>query len=141
MFFRSVLAMVAWLILLANAGLRAEDRFFDSKGVKIHFVIEGQGEPVLFGFWMDGKLLHSMMVDTKPSGLVYFNPYSAEEMRLYLPEGDHVFRAGFINDDFVKGLSDKEAYNNKSNKYLESIAFEGVKFLKQNMAAAASGVK
>ncbi len=47
MFFRSVLAIVAWLILLANAGLHAEDRFFDSKGVKIHFVVEGQGEPVL----------------------------------------------------------------------------------------------
>ena len=26
--------------------------------------------------WMDGKLIHSMMVETKPSGLVYFNPYS-----------------------------------------------------------------
>ena len=41
-------------------------------------------------------------VETKPSGLVYFNPYSEEEIRLTLPEGDHVFRAGFIDDDFVK---------------------------------------
>ena len=30
------------------------------------------------------------------------DPYSEEEMRLYLPEGDHVFRAGFIDDEFVK---------------------------------------
>jgi hypothetical protein len=82
-------------------------------------------KPVTMGFWMDGKLLHSMPVETKPSKLVYFNPYSNEEMRLYLPEGDHVFRAGFINDDFVKALSEKEAYNNKTNKFLESIAFEG----------------
>ena len=82
-------------------------------------------KPVTMGFWMDGKLLHSMTVETKPSKLVYFNPYSNEEMRLYLPEGDHVFRAGFVNDDFVKGLSEKEAYNNKTNKFLESIAFEG----------------
>jgi Protein of unknown function (DUF1587)/Protein of unknown function (DUF1595)/Protein of unknown function (DUF1592) len=82
-------------------------------------------KPVTMNFWMDGKLLHSMPVETKPSKLVYFNPFSAEEMRLYLPEGDHVFRAGFINDDFVKGLSDKDAYNARTNKFLESITFEG----------------
>jgi hypothetical protein len=82
-------------------------------------------KPVTMNFWMDGKLLHTMPVETKPSKLVYFNPYSSEEMRLYLPEGDHVFRAGFVNDDFVKGLPDKEAYNNKTNKFLESITFEG----------------
>ena len=44
-------------------------------------------------------------VETKPSGLVYFNPYSEEEFRVYLPEGDHVFRAGFIGDQFVKILA------------------------------------
>jgi hypothetical protein len=82
-------------------------------------------KPVTMGFWMDGKLLHTMSVETKPSKLVYFNPYSSEEMRLYLPEGDHVFRAGFIDDEFVKGLSEKEAYSSKTNKYLESITFEG----------------
>src|SRR5258708_3667725 len=82
-------------------------------------------KPVTMNFCMDGKLLHTMPVETKPSKLVYFNPYSSEEMRLYLPEGDHVFRAGFVNDDFVKGLPDKEAYNNKTNKFLESITFEG----------------
>jgi hypothetical protein len=82
-------------------------------------------KPVTMGFWMDGKLLHTMPVETKPSGLVYFNPYSAEEMRLYLPEGDHTFRAGFIDDEFVKGLSLKDAYSNKKNKYLDSITFVG----------------
>ncbi len=52
-------------------------------------------KPVKLGFWMDGKLLKTMPVETKPSELVYFDPYSEEQMRLYLPEGDHVFRAGF----------------------------------------------
>ena len=33
-------------------------------------------KPVTLGFWMDGKLLNSMQVETKPSKLVYFNPYS-----------------------------------------------------------------
>jgi hypothetical protein len=56
---------------------------------------------------------------------VYFDPYSEEEMRLYLPEGDHVFRAGFIDDEFVKTLSDKDAYNRKVNKFLDSILLIG----------------
>jgi hypothetical protein len=81
--------------------------------------------PVKFGFWMDGKLLHSMNVETKPSKLVYFNPYSEEEFRLVLPEGDHVFRAGFIDDPFVKTLTDKEAYSDKKNKFLNMIKFVG----------------
>ena len=82
-------------------------------------------KPVTLGFWMDGKLLHTMQAETKPSSLVYFNPYSDEQMRLYLPEGDHTFRAGFIDDDFVKGLTEKNAYSTKKNKYVDSISFVG----------------
>ena len=59
-------------------------------------------KPVDMGFWMDGKLLRTIKVETRPSGLVYFNPYSEEEIRIDLPEGDHVFRAGFINDELVR---------------------------------------
>jgi cytochrome c5 len=82
-------------------------------------------KPVTLGFWMDGTLLKTMPVETKPSKLVYFDPYSEAEVRMYLPEGDHVFRAGFMDDDFVKTLTDKEAYNNKKNKYLNSMVFVG----------------
>jgi hypothetical protein len=82
-------------------------------------------KPVRMGIWMDGKLLHSMPVETKPSKLVYFNPYSEEQVRLYLPEGDHVFRVAFIDDPFVKDLNAKDAYNNKKNKFLDSITFVG----------------
>jgi hypothetical protein len=82
-------------------------------------------KPVTLGFWMDGKMLHSMPVETKPSTLVYFNPFSEAEMRLYLPEGDHGFRAGFIDDDFVKNLSPKDAYNDKKNKFPGSMIFVG----------------
>ena len=95
----------------------------------IRFGLPGQrsedAPPVKLGFWMDGQLLNTITVETKPSKLVYFNPYSEEQMHLYLPEGDHVFRAGFIDDPFVKDLSDKDAYNNKKNKFLESIVFVG----------------
>ena len=73
-------------------------------------------KPVKLGFWMDGKLIGSKMVETKPSGLVFFDPYSEEEMRLPLPEGDHVFRAGFIGDDFVKGLAPRDLYNRKTQQ-------------------------
>jgi mono/diheme cytochrome c family protein len=82
-------------------------------------------KPVTMGFWMDGKLLHTMQVETKPSKLVYFDPYSEEEVRLFLPEGDHTFRAAFIDDEFVKGLSEKEVYDNKKNKFIGSMIFIG----------------
>ena len=101
---------------------------FDGEYI-VRFGLPGEraadAKPVTLGFWMDGKLLHTMQVETKPSGLVYFNPYSEEQMRLVLPEGQHVFRAGFIGDDFVKGVTAKEAYDNKKNKYLDSITFIG----------------
>ena len=83
-------------------------------------------KPVKMAFYMDGQLLGSMDVETKPSKLVFFNPFSEGEMRVYLPEGDHVFRAAFLNDDFAAKLtSDKDAYNDKTNKYIGSIAFVG----------------
>ncbi len=95
----------------------------------IRFGLPGErsadAKPVTMGFWMDGKPLHTIEVETKPSKLVYFDPYSEEEMRLFLPEGDHTFRAAFINDEFVKGLPEKEAYNNKKNKFIGSMIFIG----------------
>jgi mono/diheme cytochrome c family protein len=95
----------------------------------LRFGLQGErapaGKPVLLGFWMDGKLLESKMVETKPSGLVYFDPYSEESMHLYLPAGDHVFRMGFIDDDFVKGLSDRDKYDRKKNKFADSVVFTG----------------
>jgi len=84
-----------------------------------------EGGPVMLNLWMDGDLLQSMEVETKPSGLVYFNPYSEEDMRVVLPEGDHVFRAGFTDDAFVGTLDPDEIYDNKTNKFLDSIIFIG----------------
>ena len=81
--------------------------------------------PVTLGFWMDGALLDTKLIETKPSGLVYFNPYSEEDMRLYLPAGDHVFRAGFIDDGFVTMLSDQDAFSRRVNKFLDGIIFIG----------------
>src|SRR5215470_7010205 len=82
-------------------------------------------KPVQLAFWMDGKLLTTIPVETKPSGLVYFDPYSEEQTRLFLTEGDHVFRAAFLNDDFVKGLTQADAYNRRKNKFIDSFKFIG----------------
>ena len=118
-------ASAAWMPSTIEASHRID---FDGE-YTVRFGLPGErgadAKPVVMGFWMDGKLLQTMPVETKPSGLVYFNPYSEEQMRLVLPEGDHVFRAGFIDDEFVKGLTPKELYNNKTNKYLDSITFVG----------------
>jgi cytochrome c5 len=82
-------------------------------------------KPVKIGLWMDGKQLTTIVAETKPSGLTYFNPYSEEHMKVYLPEGDHVFRLGFIDDDFVTTLNDKDAYDDKKNKFINSMFFVG----------------
>jgi mono/diheme cytochrome c family protein len=81
--------------------------------------------PVTLGFFVNGELLASRTVETKPSGLVYFDPYSEEELRVYLTEGDHVFRAAFIGDEFATSLADRDAYDRRKNKFLDSIVFEG----------------
>ena len=81
--------------------------------------------PVTLGVWMDGALLTTKSVETKPSGLVYFDPYSEEEVTVYLPEGDHIFRAGFIGDAFPQTLADKDLYNRKLNKFLDSMTLIG----------------
>jgi pimeloyl-ACP methyl ester carboxylesterase len=48
--------VVVWAsLVLPGAGWAAEDQFFDSNGVKIHYTVQGQGEPVLLihGFTAD----------------------------------------------------------------------------------------
>jgi hypothetical protein len=113
--------------------IEAEHRVEFAGGYTVRFGLPGERPPIdgfeaapaTLGFWMDGVLLATQKVETRPSGLVYFNPYSEEEFQLYLPEGDHVFRAGFIDDDFVKILPEEDAYNRRVNKFLDSIVFVG----------------
>ena len=56
MYHRVGLALVCGLLFVPTVG-RAEDGFFDSGGVKIHYLIEGAGEPVL--------LIHGFAVNTQ----------------------------------------------------------------------------
>ncbi len=52
------LTLVCGLLLVPGTGQCAEDRFFDSGDVKIHYVVEGEGEPVLLihGFAVNAQL-------------------------------------------------------------------------------------
>lgn len=81
--------------------------------------------PVTLGIWVDGRLLTTTEVETKPSGLVYFNPYSETEVRVPLSEGDHTFRLGFIDDPFVKTLAREDVYKDKMNKWIGSMTIVG----------------
>jgi len=44
---RRVSSLAAGVLLVLSAGLRAEDKYFDSGGVRIRYTDQGQGEPVL----------------------------------------------------------------------------------------------
>ena len=52
---RAFFPVLVCLLVAAPAAVRAEDQFFDSNGVRIHYIVEGQGEPVVLihGFTAD----------------------------------------------------------------------------------------
>src|SRR5437899_11802964 len=52
---RLVLTCSVFFTILVPAGRGAEDQFFDSNGVKIRYIVEGKGEPVVLihGFTAD----------------------------------------------------------------------------------------
>jgi hypothetical protein len=82
-------------------------------------------KPVSLGLWVDGKLLHTTLVETKPSGLVYFNPYSEETIRVPLTAGDHTLRLGFIDDEFIKTVPKADIYKDTANKWIGSMTVIG----------------
>ncbi len=95
----------------------------------IRFGLQGErpadAKPVTLALWIDGKLVQSMSVETKPSKLVYFDPYSEEHMRVHLTEGEHTFRSGFLDDDFIATVAPADTYNRKKNKFVDSLTFVG----------------
>jgi hypothetical protein len=86
---------------------------------------EKDAAPVTLGIWVDGKLAHTTTIETKPSGLVYFNPYSEQTIRVSVPEGDHTLRLGFIDDPFVKTLAKADIYKDTVNKWIGSVTVIG----------------
>ncbi len=117
------------IVRLDPGTIEATHRVAWSAEYLVRMILPGERRPdspaVTMNFSMDGELLHSMKVETKPSELVYFLPRSIEEMRLYLPAGDHVFRAGFANDDFIETICEEDIYDRNKNKFLDSVIFTG----------------
>lgn len=83
------------------------------------------GKPVTMNVWLDGKLVATREVDTRPSGLVFFNPYSEEQFRLTAPEGEHVIRVGFVGDRFLETLPERDYYRSSKNKFPNSVTLVG----------------
>jgi cytochrome c551/c552 len=81
--------------------------------------------PVKLGFWMDGELLQQVEVETKPSSLVYFSPFSETHFRVFLPAGEHLFRVAFMDDKYVATLPENSYFSTKKNKYPGSLTFSG----------------
>ena len=81
--------------------------------------------PVTLGLWVDGALSQQRQVETTKSKLIVVNPYSEERFRLFLPEGDHTLRLGFIRDEFVETLPVESLYERKANKYLGTLTVVG----------------
>ena len=84
-----------------------------------------EGQPVVMGFWMDGSLLYKEEVATTPPKTVYFNPYEVREFKVFLPEGRHVFRLGFMNDDVGAAMPSNRMFDSAANKYPHYIGFLG----------------
>ncbi len=83
------------------------------------------GKPVRMSVWLDGNLVDTRDIETKPSGLVYFNPFSEEQFRIAVTEGEHVIRAGFVDDEYVASLPEKDYYNSKKNKFPDAVTLVG----------------
>ena len=111
------------------SNVEATHRFDFDADYELKIGLPGQrakdAEPVTLGLWVDGKLAHTLKVETKPSGLVYFNPLSEERIRVPLTEGDHTLRLGFIDDPFVKTLAQDEIYKDSVNKWIGSVTVIG----------------
>lgn len=82
-------------------------------------------KPVKMNVWIDGRIALTRDVETKPSGLVYFNPFSEEQFRLSVSEGERVIRIGFSDDRFVDSLAEKDYYNSRKNKFPDSATIVG----------------
>jgi hypothetical protein len=109
--------------------VEATHRFDFDADYELEIGLPGQratdAAPVTLGLWVDGKLAHTTRIETKPSGLVYFNPYSEERIRVPVPEGDHTLRLGFVDDPFVKTLDKESLYNDKANKWIGAVTVIG----------------
>ena len=111
------------------SNVEATHRFDFDADYELKIGLPGQrakdAAPVTLGLWIDGRLVQTTTVETRPSGLVYFNPFSEERIRVPITEGDHTLRLGFIDDPFVKTLAQDEIYKDSVNKWVGAVTVIG----------------
>jgi hypothetical protein len=87
------------------------------------------GKPVQLTIFVDGKPLKTAAVESAQT-LVNrqggATQRTSEEVRVFLAEGPHNFRASFVNDDeLVNTIAEKERFNPSKNIYPESVEIAG----------------
>jgi hypothetical protein len=85
-------------------------------------------KPVTLVLSLDGKPVKTAEVSVQISAVNQqggATQRSSEEIRLFIPQGDHTFRAAFVNDDFIKDLPAAARYNNNRNIYPDTIELAG----------------
>jgi hypothetical protein len=84
--------------------------------------------PVTCQVWIDGVMVKTAEIDTRTTKVAKTSDMITPdfvEIRQYFTEGPHTIRAAFLNDDFPKSLSDKDRFEIKKNKFLDSIEVVG----------------
>lgn len=85
----------------------------------------GDAKAVTLALWVDGALRGTRRVETKASKIPSQDPSSEERFRLPLSAGDHSFRLGFIDDDFVASLPEEALTKPRANKWIGSMTVVG----------------
>ena len=104
---------------------------FDADYVVRTQLVGHRGEkdkPVTLVMSVDGKPFKTVDVDVQISAVNKqggATQRSSQEQRVFLTQGEHVFRAQFINDDFLKDLPVFARLNNKRNIYPDTIELVG----------------
>ncbi len=85
-------------------------------------------KPVTLVLSIDGKPVKTIEVSVQISPVNKqggATQRSSEEQRVFIPQGDHTFRAAFINDATLKDLPAAARYNNNRNIYPDTIELAG----------------
>jgi mono/diheme cytochrome c family protein len=87
-----------------------------------------QDKPVTLVLSVDGKLIRTLSVPVQISAV---NQQAGEtqraihETRVFLPDGEHLFSAGFVDDDAVEKIPVTSRLNQRENIYVDVIEIGG----------------
>jgi len=82
-------------------------------------------KPVTLRVWVDGTLSHEARIETAVQTIAGVDAYTEQRVRVYLPEGDHVVRMGFVRDEFVATLPEASLENKRANLWLGALGIIG----------------